>query len=364
MKNDLRRVVVLGGSGVTGQAIVRRLKVALPDVEIVTASRTAGLRLDLTRDDAAARLQGFDLAILAMGPFDRFGVRPHRLCLEAGIDCLDVADAPALVPEILALDDEARARGVRIATGMGMCPGLTSWMLRRTVQRFGPQGSKRWTIALFLGGDQAVGRAAIATMLGGFGPRVLTWEQGEAVERRATDREPSTLVFPGFDRPVPVFELPLAEAWTLARGEVHDPEAVDLRAHFEGLTRATVRLLRSPIGAWSGVQAPLRWLTERLQPTLRKRGTLHAESLVWIFDRDAPERGVVAGGLGSYATTAAFAAEATALLLDPGTAIMPGVVTAEDLEPWSDRLTAGLERDGWRCTGLEPSAAEEVASWA
>ena len=83
-----------------------------------------------------------------------------------------------------------------------------------------------------------------------------------------------------------------------------------------------------------------------------------------VTDRGRGFAVYVAGGLGSYATTAAFAAEATALLLDPGTAIMPGVVTAEDLEPWSDRLTAGLERDGWRCTGLEPSAAEEVASWA
>lgn len=363
MKNDIRRIVVIGGSGVTGQAIAQRLGAHRPDVEIVAASRSQGLRIDLTGDDAAAQLRGFDLAILAVGPFDKLGVRPHLACLEAGIDCVDVSDAPALVPEILALDGQARARGIRIATGMGMCPGLTSWMLRRAVQRLASRASGQWTIALFLGGDQAVGPAAIQTMLGGFGPHVLAWEDRRAVERRARDQAPSSLLFPGFDRPVPVFELPLAEAFTLSRGDAPWPRAVDLRAHFEGLTRSTVRLLRSPMGAWPSVQATLRWLTARLQPTLRKRGSLHAESLVWIFDRDAPERAVVARGLGSYAITAAFATQVSTLLLDRAVAIMPGVITAEDLDPWSDLLAVGLEREGLRLLGLDCGSNEEVHPW-
>jgi hypothetical protein len=350
-----RRAIVVGGGGVTGRRIVERLRRSGLDVTVGSRSANeaanAGgsgctVRIDISRPGAEVALRDFDLVVLALGPFDRLGLAGHRACLAAGVSCVDVNDCPTLTRDILTLDEEARGRGVVLATGMGLCPGLTTLLLLDAARAAHTAGPLALRTALLLGGDQDVGRASIATMLGGFHARVWELREGGPVEMDACDVECSSLHFPGGARSVPVFHVPLADAFTLGRAKgLPSIARCDLRAHFEGLGGGTVRFLRSNAGKRPAVQAALGALTNRLQPLARRSGRLQAHSMVWVFDRAATVSRVAAG-MGSYDITAAVAATVSRWLCEGVWKPGPGARTPEDLEPLGPRLFTELANEG------------------
>lgn len=101
--NSVKRIIVLGGHGETGRRIVGNLSLRYPDLQVTIGSRRAAPASDGTtpvvRIDTNDRVQAlevlshYDLAIIALGPMHVHGSTPHQLCIEAGVDCIDINDS-------------------------------------------------------------------------------------------------------------------------------------------------------------------------------------------------------------------------------------------------------------------------------
>lgn len=143
------KILVLGGYGVFGG----RLATLLSDVaesELVICGR------DLTRAEAfcaewtgSARVRPLaldradisegisaerpDLIVDASGPFQDYGEDRYRVisaCIDAGVDYLDFADAADFVFGVPQFDEQAKAAGVFVLSGVSSFPVLTAAVLR------------------------------------------------------------------------------------------------------------------------------------------------------------------------------------------------------------------------------------------
>ncbi len=118
----MRRVGVVG-DGVVGERVVRRLPLAIADVEIVSVD---------PRRWTPADVEQCDVVVLAMSA-------PHASAaadlLATGIPTVSVADRLDDVRALTDLDDAARDADVPLVVGAGMSPGLTGLLARHLASR-------------------------------------------------------------------------------------------------------------------------------------------------------------------------------------------------------------------------------------
>ncbi len=134
-----KRILLVGGAGVFGSRLARGLADTV-DADVLLAGRSlakaqAILRavkahgaVVLDRNTATAehiRALSVDLVIDAAGPFQGADLSFARACISAGVDYLDLADGRDFVAAFPALDDAARAAGVRAITGASSTPAIT-----------------------------------------------------------------------------------------------------------------------------------------------------------------------------------------------------------------------------------------------
>ena len=86
--------------------------------------------IDVLAPDAAERLRasGAGLLIHTAGPFQGQDYRVPRACIDAGVDCIDLADAREYVTGIGSLDAAARGAGVAIVSGASTVPAISCAM--------------------------------------------------------------------------------------------------------------------------------------------------------------------------------------------------------------------------------------------
>lgn len=139
------KIVVLGGCGDMGSFAVRDIA-AHSDAEIVIADyrvdaakkladelgpRASARFVDATKEDSLVEvLRGADAAVGCIGPFYKFAAPMARAAVKAGVNYVDICDDYGPIPEVLALDEEARKAGITVITGLGWTPGITNLMAR------------------------------------------------------------------------------------------------------------------------------------------------------------------------------------------------------------------------------------------
>ena len=74
--------------------------------------------------------------IHAAGPFQGSDYRVAEACLRSGAHYLDLADARDFVAGIGQLDEEARRRGLLVASGVSSTPAITSTLIRELSPEF------------------------------------------------------------------------------------------------------------------------------------------------------------------------------------------------------------------------------------
>lgn len=167
---------------------MRRLYAHLPTSRAETLGLDLGIEADLR-----ASLAGAALVIHGAGPFHKTAAPVRAMCLELGIDYLDIDDDVESTLEAIALDAPAKAAGVALYVGHGASPGFTNMLALDLLRRFDEPRTVEvaWTV-----GDEGkteLGRAvAEHTMHIGAGP-CLTWRDGHAVTRESYG---SSQVFP------------------------------------------------------------------------------------------------------------------------------------------------------------------------
>jgi saccharopine dehydrogenase-like NADP-dependent oxidoreductase len=113
-------IVIAGRSNDKAAASARKLARA-------AKARIAHAALDATMANSEAlRALGASIVINASGPFQTQAYELARACIDAGCHYVDLADAPAFVTGITALDAQAKAAGVAVISGASSVPGLSS----------------------------------------------------------------------------------------------------------------------------------------------------------------------------------------------------------------------------------------------
>ncbi|MGD9802114.1 MAG: saccharopine dehydrogenase NADP-binding domain-containing protein [Hyphomicrobiaceae bacterium] len=323
------KVVIVGGFGCVGRQIARDLCRHLGDeVEITLAGRHPDsafaeslkcrtLKLDVSDACAAALVAGFDFVVNAAGPTRLLGARVAALCIEAGVSCLDINDAIDATVELLALHDEARARGVDLFTGFGLLPGLSTLLLLRLLEQQ-PAADDGCRVRLYMGAKTAGGPASSHVLSAAFRQRVACVEGGTTAWRNAVwSGSGSRYRFPGMPAPVGTLPFSSPEAVTVPLyAAVGSVPTLDVRYHVQFLPTAMARLgaLLARCGCgWWGDRALARLMRASAPSAARRRKSSALTSLV--AERGKAQCQALTGEYPAPALTAAFASAATLRIL-------------------------------------------------
>lgn len=360
-RTDQKQILILGGTGVTGKLIMGNLLSGLKGAEITAGSRRGSvvqqgvknLSIDLyDQADAIKKLSLFDLVIIAVGPFKTFGNLPHRLCIQAGVDCIDVNDSIAAAVDIYQLDQEARRRGVKVLTGMGLNPGLSTVMLLSLLAQ-APTEHHQASMKLFIGGRQEVGYAAAQVISNVLSPSVAVIRKGKCAYVPANDGYPEqSYVFPGMKAPVQMIHRSTPQCYTLARnGSFENLQTLDFSIHFQGFSFLRLQLIK--LASWfkqRAVAAPLINFTLGLQQVLQNKQANEPNSVVVVQTESTHGRKWKAycTGMTSYEMTAKFTAVIAEMLLSDSIIKPAGVMGMEDNIVNQREIMAALRKRGIR----------------
>lgn len=131
------RIVILGGGGNFGSMVTRALA-AEPDLDVISASRSSGHKLDIFAIDFAEKLAALKPTVVVhtVGPFQTQDYRVARACIACGAHYIDLADARSFVREIGKLDTEAKKENVLVVSGASSVPCLSAAIIDYYRPRF------------------------------------------------------------------------------------------------------------------------------------------------------------------------------------------------------------------------------------
>jgi hypothetical protein len=194
MTESIRVVSVLGGYGIFGgrvaeamardsrcrvRVVGRNAKVGGNFAHRIEAEFRAGVLDD--RVSIRQAIEGSFLVVHAAGPFQGADYRVAEHCLESRAHYLDLADAREFVAGIGRLDEEARRRGLIVASGVSSTPAITSAMIAELAPEFRRIDSIQ--TALSPGNQNPRGASTIAAVLSYLGRTIRVWQDGQWVDR-------------------------------------------------------------------------------------------------------------------------------------------------------------------------------------
>lgn len=124
----MRRVVLLGSTGVFGSAIAMALRER--GVDLLTPSHA---QVDVEKTETLqASLQPRDVVIDAAGPFHLRSTALVEAALKIGVDVIDLSDNLDYALAIYALDDRMRKAGVSVFTSCSAVSAVTAAVVRKS----------------------------------------------------------------------------------------------------------------------------------------------------------------------------------------------------------------------------------------
>ena len=275
---DRFTVLVLGGTGVFGSRISRRLA-ADRVIRVLVAGRSAAAAEDLAAElrrempaaeaaglavtvphglGAALAGNGVDLVVNCVGPFQGQGYDVPETCIRHRVHYIDIADGREFVCNFPRLDAAARAAGVLAVSGASSVPGLSSAAVAALARDF--TRLDRLAIGIAPGNRQPRGLATTASILGYVGRPIRVWRDGRWTTLHGwQDLAWRGLAAPGLGRlPPRWFALCDVPDLALFPGSYPELRSVSFRA---GLELAPLQL-----GLWL-LSWPVRWhLIRSLEP--------------------------------------------------------------------------------------------------
>ena len=139
-------LIVVGGAGAQGLALVRYVHQVRPDLAIRVLDRHVppAAQRDLNHlgveaehidvlsagDRLPLALQGAQLVVNMAGPFFRLGTVILRAAIQSRVAYIDICDDADATEALLDQDAAAKAAGVSALVGMGAAPGVTNILVR------------------------------------------------------------------------------------------------------------------------------------------------------------------------------------------------------------------------------------------
>jgi len=234
------RLCVLGGCAAMARPLLARLKddaditaVAIADRDAAKAAGLAAahgakfeaVACDATDDAAVVSLmRRYDAAICYIGPFYVFETRLARCAIEARRPYISIADDYDAYLEVIKLEEEAHAAGVKILTGFGNSPGLTQLLARKGYNEV--TNPQRIAVNWCAGSDEVVGASNLTHLFHIFNGTTLQWFDGR-----------ETRVGTGAGKKWVEFPPPIGRAAVYYTGHA---ESVSLPRNLPGLREVTL----------------------------------------------------------------------------------------------------------------------------
>ena len=202
------QVLILGGRGRIGSSVAQDIATHTPaQVTITSRKQIAGkvvsdrlgeqvklITLDLA--DIAGLRQAIaqsNLVIHCAGPFHYRDTSVLKICIEQGVNYLDVSDHPSFTQKALECRAAAEAAGVTAIVNTGIFPGISNSMVRQGVEQL--DQPERIHLSYLVSGSGGAGVTVMRTTFLGLQKPFEAWIDGKWQEVKPySDRE--TLEFP------------------------------------------------------------------------------------------------------------------------------------------------------------------------
>ncbi len=238
------RVIFFGGTGSMGRRAVSEL-CGFPEIKQITiAARDEGRYeslLDYVKDgkdklhylefeinsvkSLGDVIRGHDVVASAMGPFYRFEKIMAKAAITANADYVSICDDFDAAEQVFELDSIAREMGLRIMTGIGWTPGLSSLMARAGIDSL-DEGEKI-NVSWAGNSDDSAGTAVILHCIHIFDGKVPSFFNGVPQSVPAGSGKECVL-FPGSIGKINVYN-------------VGHPEPVTMPRYFPGIKEVTLK---------------------------------------------------------------------------------------------------------------------------
>jgi saccharopine dehydrogenase-like NADP-dependent oxidoreductase len=186
------KILFLGGAGAMAVSLLDMMSkddtftsVVIADLNAEVAAKKADeygdkfTSIQMDANDQAGlveKMSGFDLVVSFVGPYYRFERPVAQAAIDAGVHYISIADDYDAYLEVEKLEEQAKAKGIKVMTGMGNSPGLTQLLSKRgylAIEK--PEGiSINWAA----GSNEDVGRANILHLMHLFTGKTLQWRNG------------------------------------------------------------------------------------------------------------------------------------------------------------------------------------------
>ncbi|WP_263971557.1 saccharopine dehydrogenase family protein [Leptolyngbya ohadii] len=230
-----QQVLILGGSGRIGRQVAAdlltytlanitlagrngRIGMGVAQALLNEAGATASHRcqfLSVALDDQPAlraAIAESDLVIHCAGPFHRRNATVLNLCIELGVNYIDVSDHPSFTCKAIALRAKSEAAGITAIVNTGIFPGISNSMVRRDIEQL--DHAHEVHLSYVVGGSGGAGRTVMQSTFLGLQRPFEAWIKGQRqLIQPYRDRE--LLSFPHFGR-VGVYWFDMPESFTLA----------------------------------------------------------------------------------------------------------------------------------------------------
>jgi saccharopine dehydrogenase-like NADP-dependent oxidoreductase len=221
------QVLIIGGRGRIGSSVARDIA-TYTQAQITITSRhpAAGkavseqlgsqvqfLALDLAEQERLRQaIASSNLVIHCAGPFHFRDANVLRICIEQGVNYLDVSDHPSFTLKALECRAAAEAAGVTAIINTGIFPGISNSMVRQGVEQM--DDPEHIHLSYLVSGSGGAGVTVMRTTFLGLQKPFKAWIDGKWQEIKPySDRE--TVEFPPPYGKSHVYWFDMPEAFTL-----------------------------------------------------------------------------------------------------------------------------------------------------
>jgi saccharopine dehydrogenase-like NADP-dependent oxidoreductase len=191
------RVLVLGGRGRIGSQVAADL-VAHTQAEVTITGRNPSSRklpqLQRPVTFAPLALEDFDrlrdairslakssttnnVVVHCAGPFHVRDANVLKLCIEAGVNYVDVSDHPSFTRKAMAYQAEAEAAGITAIVNTGIFPGISNSMVRQGIEQL--DQPEKIHLSYVVSGSGGAGLTVMRTTFLGLQHAFQAWIEGQ-----------------------------------------------------------------------------------------------------------------------------------------------------------------------------------------
>ncbi|RZQ51492.1 saccharopine dehydrogenase [Pseudoalteromonas phenolica] len=320
-----KKVIILGGSGETGRRIISLLVSNHPELTICCAARRPprkGILPDSVlyqhtdiddESNTIATLKKYDIAIIALGPLDKFAAKAHKLCIRAGIDAIDINDSLEAADNVFSLYKSAQQQKTISLTGMGFSPGISSLMLSDLASS---KASKQdnYRIRLYMGAAYGGGETSPNAILASFKQQLTCWRDGKKTQIATpwTDNH-NLFTFPSITQAVSLIPFATPEVSGLSQSHVASDIKInnlDSRYSIQYLTLGFAQFMaKYKLGhKWQSYFSNMFFKNGQ---KLKNKKDADPDICLWVYPDDDPKAGLLLFGvISSYELTAKMACAA------------------------------------------------------